>query len=53
MTQTKIEKRLEEAKNMKSLASALRNPRIPGGVTTDQALACIAQAIAVLLEQMP
>lgn len=49
---TRIEKRLREAKAMRNLANEIRSPATRM-VSTDGALARIAEAIAVLLEELP
>lgn len=47
-----IEKRLQAAKSMRNLSNEIRSPATRM-VSTDGALARIAEAIAVLLEELP
>ena len=49
---TRREKRLAEAKKMRNLANEIRSPQTRM-VSTDGALARIAEALAVLLEEVP
>ncbi len=49
---TRLQKRLQEAKTMRNLANEIRSPKTRM-VSTDGALARIAEAIAVLLEELP